>query len=140
MISHTTRTNVYAPLRVLIYSSNASIRTRIRQVLGHLVDNRVVPMVLVDLATAPAVMQQMVSGKTDLAILDGEASPSGGLGLAKQLKDELLQCPPIVVLTGRAEDSWLARWSRADAIIARPVDPVVLSGAVLSLLQSRLIA
>ena len=60
-----------------------------------MVDNRVVPMVLVDLATAPAVMQQMVSGKTDLAILDGEASPSGGLGLAKQLKDELLQCPPI---------------------------------------------
>jgi DNA-binding response OmpR family regulator len=85
-------------------------------------------------------MDHMRSGKIDLAILDGEASPAGGLGMAKQLKDELLQCPPIVILTGRQQDTWLARWSRADAIASHPVDPVALRQAVVPVLRSRFIA
>ncbi len=123
-----------------MYSSNPVVRNRIRQALGRRPDNRVPPLDYVDVATQPTVISQMGSGRIDLAILDGEASPSGGLGLAKQLKDELLQCPPIVVVTGRAEDAWLATWSRADAVVARPVDPMVLAGTVTPLLRSRLIA
>ena len=38
----------------------------------------------------------------------------GGLGLARQLKNEIFDCPPIIVLTGRPQDSWLAAWSQAD--------------------------
>ena len=34
--------------------------------------------------------------------------PIGGLGLAKQLKNEIFDCPPILVLTGRPQDA-LAR-------------------------------
>ncbi len=83
-------------------------------------------------------MQHMASGVVDVAIMDGEASPAGGLGIAKQLKDELLQCPPIIVLTGRDDDAWLARWSRADAVVAYPIDPLVLSQVVAPLLQGRL--
>ena len=36
-------------------------------------------------------------------------------GHAKQLKDEIYRCPPILVLTGRPQDAWLATWSRAEA-------------------------
>ncbi len=139
MISHTTRPGVYAPLRVLVYSSNAGTRLRVRQALGQLPHACPAPLDFVDTATQPTVIAEMGSGGIDLAILDGEASPSGGLGLAKQLKDELRQCPPIVVLTGRRDDGWLARWSRADGIVSRPIDPIVLSGTVLPLLCSRLI-
>jgi DNA-binding response OmpR family regulator len=92
-----------------------------------------------DTATHAVVMNQMASGSVDLAILDGEASPAGGLGMAKQLKDELLQCPPIIVLTGRAQDAWLARWSRADAVVSQPVHPIELTSAVVPLLRRRLI-
>ena len=75
-------------------------------------------------------------GGIDLAILDGEATPTGGMGIAKQLKDELAVCPPIVVLTGRPDDAWLANWSRAEGAVSHPLDPIVLGRTVLDLLRA----
>ena len=43
----------------------------------------------VEVATEPVVLQNMDAGGIDLAILDGEAVPAGGMGIAKQLKDEI---------------------------------------------------
>jgi CheY-like chemotaxis protein len=137
---HAARANIYAPLQVLIYSDNAGTRNKIKQALGRLPDTDMAPVDFVEAATHPAVMRQVASGKIDLAILDGEASPAGGLGVAKQLKDELLQCLPIVVLAGRVQDAWLAGWSKADAVVTHPIDPIELSSAVVPLLRSRLIA
>lgn len=89
------------------------------------------------MATAPVVIEQMDAGAIDLAILDGESAPAGGLGIAKQLKDEIAECPPILVLTGRPDDAWLASWSRAEAAVAHPIDPIRLTEAVVTLLRSR---
>ncbi|GAC1403082.1 MAG: response regulator [Mycobacterium sp.] len=138
MIPYTARNCLYAPLQVLVYSSNADARLFIERSLGGLADTEGAPLDFIQAATRRAVMQHMASGVVDVAIMDGEASPAGGLGIAKQLKDELLQCPPIIVLTGRDDDAWLARWSRADAVVAYPIDPLVLSQIVAPLLQSRL--
>ena len=74
----------------------------------------------------------MDAGGIDLAILDGEATPVGGMGIAKQLKDEIDDCPPILVLTGRADDAWLANWSRAEAAVPHPIDPIRLAEAVVA--------
>jgi DNA-binding response OmpR family regulator len=82
------------------------------------------------------VLQQMDSGTIDLAILDGEAVPAGGMGIAKQLKDEIYRCPPILVLTGRPQDAWLATWSRADGAVPHPLDPMLLAQTVLRLLSA----
>lgn len=90
----------------------------------------------VEVATEPVVIQQMDSGSIDLAILDGEATPAGGIGIAKQLKDEIHNCPPIVVLTGRPNDMWLATWSRAEAAVSHPLDPIQLAETVTRLLRS----
>ncbi len=73
----------------------------------------------------------MDAGGIALAILDGEAVPAGGMGIAKQLKDEIFQCPPMLVLTGRPQDAWLATWSRAEAAVPHPIDPVQLAEAVI---------
>jgi DNA-binding NarL/FixJ family response regulator len=124
---------------VLIYSSNSGIRLSIQQCLGSLPDKRTAPVEFVETATQSAVLAELSSGKCDVLILDAEAAPSGGIGLAKQLKDELLQCPPILVLIARADDAWLADWTRADAVVSRPIDPMVLREAVIPLLRSRLI-
>ena len=75
------------------------------------------------MATEPVVLQNMDRGDIALAILDGEAVPAGGMGIAKQLKDEIYQCPPVVVLTGRPQDAWLATWSRAEAAVPHPHRP-----------------
>jgi DNA-binding NarL/FixJ family response regulator len=133
------RDSVFAPLTVLVYSSDARIRMRVQQALGRLPLNLAAPLDFIGAATQRAVFAEIASGAIDLIVLDGEATPSGGLGLAKQLKDELLQCPPVVVMTARADDAWLADWSRADAVVSRAVDPVALTEAVVPLVQSRLV-
>jgi DNA-binding response OmpR family regulator len=123
-------------LRILVYSNNAKTREAVMLALGKQIHPDLPELSYVEVATAPTVIQQVDAGDIDLAILDGEAAPAGGMGIAKQLKDEVLQCPPIVVLTGRPDDAWLASWSRAEAAVPQPVDPIRLSRTVLGLLRT----
>jgi hypothetical protein len=59
------------------------------------------------------------------------------MGVCRQIKDEIFRCPPVLVLIGRPQDAWLATWSRADAAVAHPVDPVALSDTLAILLRRR---
>lgn len=124
------------PLRVLNYSSNARTREQVRLALGTRIHPELPELYYTDVATAPMVITLMDAGGFDLVILDGEASPFGGIGIAKQLKDEITACPPILLLTGRADDAWLANWSRAEAAVPHPIDPMTLGDAAVRLLRS----
>ncbi len=123
-------------LIILLYSSDRTVRENVRLALGRKVAADLPPVRVVEVATQPAVIAAMDGGGIDLAILDGEAVP-GGMGLCRQLKDEIAKCPPILVLTGRRDDAWLATWSRADGVIGHPVDPLRLPAAVASMLRVR---
>jgi DNA-binding response OmpR family regulator len=123
-------------LRILVYSDNAKTREQVMRALGKHLHPDLPELTYLEVATAPMVVRQMDQGGIDLAILDGEATPTGGMGIAKQLKDELATCPPIVVLTGRTDDAWLANWSRAEAAVPHPLDPIVLGRTVLGLLRT----
>jgi CheY-like chemotaxis protein len=125
------------PLKILVYSDDAHTRSDVMLALGKRPHPDLPEVEYVEVATEPVVVQQMDTGTIDLAILDGEAVPAGGLGIAKQLKDEIYRCPPLLVLTGRPADAWLATWSRADAAVPHPIDPLQLAEAVLRLLSSR---
>jgi DNA-binding response OmpR family regulator len=125
------------PLRVLIYSDDIDIRQQVILALGRRPDRDLPEVEYVEVATEPVVLQNMDAGGIDLAVLDGEAVPAGGIGIAKQLKDEIYDCPPIVVLTGRPQDAWLATWSRADAAVPHPIDPIALAQTVVALLRGR---
>ena len=118
-----------------MYSDNAKTRQDVMLALGKRLHPNLPELSYVEVATGPVVIQQMDAGDIDLAILDGEATPEGGMGIAKQLKDEIAQGPPIVVLTGRRDDAWLAHWSRAEASVPQPIDPIRLSRTVLELLR-----
>jgi CheY-like chemotaxis protein len=128
--------DVTAPLRILVYSDNAITREKVIQALGSQLHPDLPSLSYVEVATAPIVFRQVTSGEIDLAILDGEAIPAGGMGIAKQLKDEVAGCPPVLVLTGRPDDAWLASWSRAEAAVPHPLDPIRLGQAVLGLLRA----
>jgi DNA-binding response OmpR family regulator len=129
------RTNRLDVLRVLVYSSDGATRRQVIAALGDHPPSGLAPFVYVEVATQPAVQATMDEGGIDLVILDGEAAPAGGMGVAKQLKDEIDSCPPVVVLTGRAQDSWLANWSQAEAVVPRPIDPFTLTQAVVEVLH-----
>ncbi|HET7690642.1 MAG TPA: hypothetical protein VFK41_09700 [Nocardioidaceae bacterium] len=125
------------PLSVLVYSDDANTRDQVMLALGKRPHPDLPEVQYVEVATEPVVIQHLDSGAIDLAILDGEAVPAGGMGIAKQLKDEIFECPPILVLTGRPDDAWLATWSRADAAVPHPIDPMQLADAVIKLLRTR---
>jgi DNA-binding response OmpR family regulator len=125
-----------SPLRILVYSDNALTRDQVRSALGRRIHPDLPELTYLDVATAAVVIKNLDEGGIDLAILDGEATPTGGMGLAKQLKDEIADCPPILVLTGRPDDAWLASWSRAEAAVPHPIDPIRLGEAVAALLRS----
>lgn len=124
-------------LRVLVYSSNSLTRDAVMTALGRRPAPELPQLEYIECATQPAVLKEMDAGGVDLAILDGEAVPSGGMGIARQLKDEIYQCPPLMVLIGRPQDAWLATWSRADGVVSHPLDPLVVAEAVATLLRQR---
>ena len=90
-----------------------------------------------EVATEPALIAAADAGGIDLFILDGEATPAGGMGISRQLKDEIYECPPILVLIARQQDAWLATWSRADAVAAHPINAIDLAMRVGEQLQRR---
>ncbi len=117
-------------LSILLFSDDRSTRDAVRLGVG----NAPAPDLRVEqwheCATAPAVELALEQGRFDVLILDGEAQPYGGLGLCRQLKNEVFECPPILVLIGRPNDGWLAAWSQADGAVPHPLDPVALAAAV----------
>ena len=63
----------------------------------------------------------------DLVVVEVGVTPYGGFGLTRDIKSfEDLTCPVIVILE-RPQDEWLGRWSGADALVNRPVDPFALA-------------
>ncbi|CAN5488411.1 response regulator transcription factor [soil metagenome] len=124
-------------LKVLVYSDDANVRQQVILALGRRPHPDLPELEYVEVATEPVVIQNMDSGQIGLAILDGEAVPAGGMGIAKQMKDEIYKCPPLLVLTGRPQDAWLATWSRADAAVPHPINPIQLAESVIGLLRSR---
>ena len=125
------------PLKVLVYSDDRTVRQQVFLALGTRPSADLPALDFTECATEPAVISAVDKGGFDLLILDGEAAPAGGLGVARQLKDEIYQCPPILVLVGRPQDAWLATWSRADAAVSRPISGVALAGEVVGLLAAR---
>ena len=126
------------PQRVMVYSDDLTVRRAVITALGTRPDPDLPELEFVEVATGPVVLRTADAGGLALMILDGEATPTGGLGLTRQLKDEIHRCPPILVLTGRPQDAWLATWSRADAVVGHPIDPGQLAEAVSGLLRTRL--
>jgi DNA-binding response OmpR family regulator len=126
--------------RILLYSDDVDARAQVRLAVGRRLRHDAPEIEWVEVATAPAVIATTEAGGLDLLILDGEADKVGGLGLARQLKDEVYQCPPALVLTGRPQDAWLASWSNADAVVSRPLDPIELQAAVAGVLEKRAVA
>ena len=124
-------------MKVLVYSDDSHTRSEVMLALGKRPHPDLAVLEYVECATEPVVIATMDAGGIDLAILDGEAVPAGGIGIARQLKDEIYQCPPILVVTGRPEDGWLATWSRADAAVSHPIDPIHLAETVIGLLRTR---
>ena len=124
-------------LKVMVYSDNVDTRQEFMLALGRRPSRELPPVEYVEVATEPMVIRTADAGGLDLLILDGEATPAGGMGICRQLKDELYKGPPILVVVARPQDAWLATWSRADAVVSQPIDPMAMAQTVAGLLRPR---
>lgn len=120
-------------VRLLLHSDNITTRDAVRAAVGRRPARDVEVASWLECATAAAVVEAVEGGDVDLVILDGEAAKNGGLGLCRQLKVEILDCPPVLVLTGRPQDGWLATWSMAEGSVPHPLDPIAVADAVADL-------
>ncbi|AGZ40171.1 transcriptional regulator [Actinoplanes friuliensis] len=121
---------------VLLYSDDLAVRDRIRLAIGV----RPAADLSVEFADASTWEECRILLDTyeiDLMVLDGEASPAGGLGIARQTKDEYADPPPTCVVIARAADRWLAAFAQVDATLVHPLDPVTTGQTVAGLLRGR---
>jgi DNA-binding response OmpR family regulator len=118
---------------VLVYSNDPAFRELVKRAIGRSPSAAVDSITYLEAADAGSVIDAVDRGVVDLLVLDGEAWPTGGLGISRELKNSRDDCPPIVVVVGRQDDRWLGTWSQADAVIVRPVDAVELTTTVLGL-------
>ncbi|HEY7225868.1 MAG TPA: hypothetical protein VH561_20000 [Micromonosporaceae bacterium] len=121
---------------ILVFSDDAQVRHTIRLAIG----TRPAPDLqvrFIEAASHDEVIRLVDREDFDLLVLDGEAAPSGGLGIARQLKDEVDDCPPTCVVIARAADRWLAAYARVDATLSHPLDPMTTAQTVATQLRNR---
>jgi len=117
-----------AKARILLYSDDRNVREKVRFAVGSTTHGRQIEWL--ETATHDAVIDAVDNQRFDLLILDGEAAKSGGMGICRQIKHEIYDCPQIMLLVGRPGDAWLATWSEADAAVAHPLDPFAVRDTV----------
>jgi DNA-binding response OmpR family regulator len=122
---------------VVVYSDDEAVRTQVRTAVGRSPAPGLGRIEWVECGSGAELLKAVDEGGVEVCILDGEAWPTGGMGLAKQMKDELRDCPHTMVLIARRDDAWLATWSLADAVVAHPVDPAEITSKVADLLRAR---
>ena len=128
-----------APATVLVYSHRPEVRAAVRTAVGRKPAPDVGPLTWLECETGDDVVATVDNGGVDLCILDGEAQPTGGLALSRQLNEEVADRPAVCVLIARQPDRWLAHWSMAEGTLAFPVDPLTAPAVVAGLLRDRVV-
>jgi len=124
------------PSTVLVFSHRPQVRDTIVNAVGRRPAPDLGRVSWVEAGTIAEVLALLDAGGVDLAVFDGEAQPTGGMGLCRQVKYEITRCPPIVVVVRRADDRWLATWSLADAVLVHPLDPLTAAQTVADVLRA----
>lgn len=120
---------------VLLYSDDVTTREQVRRAVGRRAAKDLPKIRWTEAATHAAVVRMAEEGSFALLVLDGEAAKAGGMAVSRQLKNELYECPPTLVLIARPQDAWLAASHQADAVVQFPLDPVELQKAVARMLR-----
>ena len=124
-------------LVLVLYSDDSTVRRSVIAALGKQLDKDLPIHEIKEFATAAALRLYVNSKKqVDLFILDAEAVPEGGMGVCRQLKDEVFNCPPVLLITARSSDNWLATWSKAEATVMHPIDPFTIAAKCAGLFKS----
>lgn len=115
---------------IVVYSDNADTRTTVVNGVGLKAAKDLPAINWIETATGPGTITAFLDNQPDVLVLDGESAKVGGMAVAREIRDRFEGIPPIVILTARPQDEWLAKWAGACATVTAPLDPLKLQEAV----------
>jgi DNA-binding response OmpR family regulator len=124
------------PLDVVVMSHRPEVREAVMSAVGRRPARDVPRLTFTEADGIADVLGAADGGRLDLAVLDAEAQPTGGMGVCRQLKNERADPAPVIVVVRREDDRWLATWSQADAVLVQPLDPVTAARTVADVLRA----
>lgn len=125
------------PVKVLVFSDNSSTRQAVITGVGFKASKDTAPIEWLEAATSFGVFELVDSHDIAVLVLDGETQKEGGMSVAKELANTRENLPPILMLTARPQDQWLATWAGASRIVSAPFDSQELQEALAELLRAR---
>ncbi|MDO4791537.1 MAG: hypothetical protein Q3999_03530 [Buchananella hordeovulneris] len=125
-------------VNVLIFSDDVTVRNAIMTSVGRRAGKDLPTLEWTEAATAEGVRLALAEKDYSVLVFDAESPKLGGMGLAKELSQEVDNCPPVLLLVARQQDEWLGQWSGAAAILSEPFDGIELQETVARLLRERL--
>ena len=113
-------------VKILLVAREPAFRERLRLALERL-EATGETVEFAEAADGNVAMNLAETVHPDLLVVEVGVTPYGGFGLTRDIKSfDDLTCPVVVILE-RPQDEWLGRWSGADALVNRPVDPFALA-------------
>lgn len=120
---------------VLVYSNRADVREEIIGAIGRRPAPDVGRVDFLECSGVADVLVAVDGQAADVLVLDGEAQPTGGIGISRQIHQEADVVPPVVLVVRRAADRWLSTWAKADEVLVAPLDPVTAADTVAAVLR-----
>ena len=122
-------------VKILVFSDDNDRRHAVISGIGLRASKDTPRIEWVEAATAFGVRDTFDGDDFAALILDAEAKKEGGMSVAQDLQETRDDVPPIIFLTARVQDDWLATWAGAAATVADPIDPIILQETLADVLR-----
>jgi DNA-binding response OmpR family regulator len=113
-------------IQILLVAGDARMRERLRLALERL-DVAGEDSEFIEVSDGNQAVAVAERRHPDLVVVEVGVTPYGAFGIARDIKASTEVACPVLVVLERPQDEWLARWSGADALVNRPVDPFALA-------------
>jgi DNA-binding response OmpR family regulator len=113
-------------IQILLVAGDARMRERLRLALERL-DVAGEESEFIEVTDGNQAVAVAEDRHPDLVVVEVGVTPYGAFGIARDIKASTEVACPVLVVLERPQDEWLARWSGADALVNRPVDPFALA-------------
>lgn len=125
-------------VKVLLFSDDVDTRRAVIDGVGLRPGKGSPRIEWVEAATRFGVIDAIEHNDFAALVLDGEATKEGGMSIAKEVAGTFDDVPPVIILTARQQDDWLATWAGAAATVPEPLDPITLQETVAAALAGEL--
>jgi DNA-binding response OmpR family regulator len=121
-------------IKVLLVASDERVRDRLKLALERLEVNGE-EIDFIEVSDGNAAVAVAEARHPDLVVVEVGVTPYGAFGITRDIKASPETACPVIIVLERPQDEWLARWSGADALVNRPIDPFALADVARRLIE-----